>query len=59
MQVEFELYAVKAPVAIGCKVGEAYTVKDGKVIDKIYLRALEVTGKATLGDIYERILGEW
>jgi len=59
MQVEFELYAVKAPVAIGCKVGEAYTVKDGKVIDKIDLLALEGTGKATLGDIYERILGEW
>ncbi len=59
VDVSFELHALKAPVAAGQTVGTAYIIKENTVIFSTDLVAIEGTEKASLGDIYERILGNW
>lgn len=59
LEVKFELYDIKAPIDVNQKVGEAYAVKDGQIVATVDLIALTGTKKANIGDLYERILGNW
>ncbi len=58
-EVVYELDKVTAEVKTGDKVGTCYLVKDGVVIKDYALLAMSDVPRANLGDLYERILGEW
>ena len=58
LDVRTEYYPVKAPIAIGDVVGECRII-DGEKSYSVKLLATEEVKKATLGDAYRKILGQW
>ncbi len=56
--VESVFYDVKAPVKVGDVVGEC-TISDGKNEFTVKLLAAEEADKATVGDYFKKIAGQW
>ena len=56
--VKTEFARLRAPIQKGDVVGKCFLIAGGKTIE-VPLVATECVEKATVGDAYQRILGEW
>lgn len=58
IDIKAEFLPLRAPIEIGQTVGSCVLTANGKTVT-VPIVALEKVGKATIGDSYQKILGEW